>query len=125
MWANYVAAELQDRVSFTAADRRDRFNRKQHADAGKPWARGKLQTVFQAKEKLRAEALCPRVQIWAQTPWRVPLCYFWLLINSLQFSNLHDWPVFFVVFDFKLIQFELFQWKSEKFNDSWNIFQQS
>lgn len=33
------------------------------------------------------------------------------LINSLQFSNLHDWPVFFVVFDFKLIQFELFSVK--------------
>lgn len=31
--------------------------------AGEPCARGKLQTVFQAKEKLRAEALCPRVQI--------------------------------------------------------------
>lgn len=97
----------------------DRFNRKQHPDASAPcWETSNC--ILGQRKAACWGSLPTRSDLSTKTLWRFPLCYFWLLINSLQFSNLHDRPVFFVFYDFKFIQFELFavkiweiQWQLE------------
>lgn len=100
----------------------DHFNRKQHPDASAPcWETSNC--ILGQRKAACWGSLPTRSDLSTKTPWRFPLCYFWLLINSFQICTIGR----FSLSSMTLSSFNLnfLQWKSEKFNDSWNIFQQS